>query len=58
MVVVEYGIVIEGATTVLGATINPTILNICQLNKILYLYVLQFIELYTKVKVKLKKPVS
>ena len=58
VVAVENGTDFEATTIAWGTTVTFTITNICQLKKMLYLYILQFIQLQTKVEAELKVPTS
>ena len=58
VVVVEYSTAIEATTITLDAIATLTITNIYQLKTMLYLHILQFIQLQIVVKVVLKGPTS
>ena len=51
VVVVEYSTAIKVATITLVATVTLTITNVCLLKIIIYLHVIQFIQLQTIVDV-------
>ena len=54
VVVVEHSIAIEATTITWDATVTLTITNICQLKTMLYLHVLQFVQLQIIVEIVLK----
>ena len=58
VVVVEFGIAIEATTIALDDTATLTITNICQLKIMLYLHILQSVQLQTIFEVGLKELIS
>ena len=58
MVVVKHGTAIEATTITLDAIATLTITNVYQLKTMLYLHVLQSIQLQIVVEVVLKGPTS
>ena len=55
---VEHGTAIETNTITLDAIVTLTITNIYQLKTILYLHIVQFVQLPIIVEIVLKRPTS